>query len=83
MEPIKITDNPVKLDLVATHGRDSSVLKKRTFRGLNTKIDVNVFDGYLLENIQFNGVVYTREDALRMAEFFQVHAYCLRSEKDL
>jgi hypothetical protein len=81
MEPLKIKDNPIKLELTGYDMQNRSTRNKQ-YRGEKTKIDVNAFDGYGFRQLDFNGVCYTKEDALRMADFFKVHAYCLRSEKD-
>ena len=81
MSELKISDNPIKLDLTARGDWENSDTKRKTFRGLNTKIDINTFDGYEMRQLHFYGVCYTREDALRLSDFFKVHAYCLREEK--
>lgn len=81
MSNLKITDNSPKLDLTAIGNWQDGPVKKKTFRGDNTKIDINTFDGYELRQLHFTGVCYTREDALRLSDFFKVHAYCLKEEK--
>jgi len=77
MEPIKIKDNPIKLEITGYAIYDDRK-HCRSQRGEKTKVDINALDGYGLRRLDFQGVCYTYEDAKRMADFFNVHAECLR-----
>lgn len=78
----RIIENPIKFQAIGARNDDPTRKMTKCHRGEKTKIDVDTFDGYALRNISFEGVAYTREDALRLSDFFKVHSQCLKSEND-
>jgi len=77
MNELKIRDNPVKLDITG-HDLRTGKERSKTHRGEKTQVDIHALDGYALRRLDFQGVCYSWEDAKRMADFFNVHAECLR-----
>ena len=73
-------DNPIKFSIQAIDYLHKERLHQKSWRGDETKIDIYALDGLGLKEMIFNGVVRTREDAIRLSEFFKVHAYCFPKE---
>lgn len=70
----RIKSNPIKFIIRVFLGEHT---KTKIYRGVKTKLDRTIYDGYKLDQLEIGARLKTREDVDNLIDFLTIHKYGL------